>query len=217
MRIGIIGGGVIARLTGILVDVKPHGVVLDVHGVGYELAIPLGTFIIAAGASQTAGTPFTVTLTATTNGVTTDTSYAGVKTSLLYAVRHTSFYADDRRLHQFLALLEEKERNPADLGGLEGVVDVVAVWSSEAPALEALVVYIKDEVVRPNLGEKDAPKWLPFFLTMFFFFLMLAQVTTIVGVSFAPVMFTVLLKLVAAALVTVSVAQRLVTNVGRAL
>ena len=34
----------IARLTGILVDVKPHGVVLDVHGVGYELAIPLGTF-----------------------------------------------------------------------------------------------------------------------------------------------------------------------------
>jgi Holliday junction DNA helicase RuvA len=35
---------VIARLTGTLVDVKPHGVVLDVHGVGYELAIPLGTF-----------------------------------------------------------------------------------------------------------------------------------------------------------------------------
>jgi hypothetical protein len=32
--------------------------------------------------------------------------------SFLYAVRHTSFYADDRRLDQFLAVLEEKERNP---------------------------------------------------------------------------------------------------------
>jgi Holliday junction DNA helicase RuvA len=35
---------VIARLAGTLLEVKTNGVVLDVHGVGYELAIPLGTF-----------------------------------------------------------------------------------------------------------------------------------------------------------------------------
>jgi Holliday junction DNA helicase RuvA len=35
---------VIARLAGTLVEVKTNGVVLDVHGVGYELAITLGTF-----------------------------------------------------------------------------------------------------------------------------------------------------------------------------
>jgi hypothetical protein len=41
----------------------------------------VGTFIVSAGAgNKTAGTPFTVTLTATTNGFTTDTSYVGVKT-----------------------------------------------------------------------------------------------------------------------------------------
>jgi Holliday junction DNA helicase RuvA len=35
---------VIARLAGTLLEVKTSGVVLDVQGVGYELAIPLGTF-----------------------------------------------------------------------------------------------------------------------------------------------------------------------------
>jgi holliday junction DNA helicase RuvA len=35
---------VIARLTGTILDLKTDRVVLDVHGVGYELAIPLGTF-----------------------------------------------------------------------------------------------------------------------------------------------------------------------------
>lgn len=34
----------IARLAGTLLDLKTDRVVLDVHGVGYELAIPLGTF-----------------------------------------------------------------------------------------------------------------------------------------------------------------------------
>ena len=34
----------IARLTGTILDLKTDRVVLDVHGVGYELAIPLGTF-----------------------------------------------------------------------------------------------------------------------------------------------------------------------------
>jgi Holliday junction DNA helicase RuvA len=35
---------VIARLTGTILDLKTDRIVLDVHGVGYELAIPLGTF-----------------------------------------------------------------------------------------------------------------------------------------------------------------------------
>lgn len=34
----------IARLTGTILDLKTDRLVLDVHGVGYELAIPLGTF-----------------------------------------------------------------------------------------------------------------------------------------------------------------------------
>ncbi len=34
----------IARLSGTLVEVRPDRVVLDVGGVGYDLAIPLGTF-----------------------------------------------------------------------------------------------------------------------------------------------------------------------------
>ena len=52
-------------------------------------------------------------------------------------------------------------------------------------ALEAMVVYIKDEVVEPNLGKKEAPKWLPFFLTMFFFLLMLNLISLIPGFSAA--------------------------------
>jgi Holliday junction DNA helicase RuvA len=35
---------VIARLTGTILDLKTDRIVLDVHGVGYELSIPLGTF-----------------------------------------------------------------------------------------------------------------------------------------------------------------------------
>jgi len=34
----------IARLEGALVEKKPEGVVLDVHGVGYEVRVPLSTF-----------------------------------------------------------------------------------------------------------------------------------------------------------------------------
>ncbi|HKP94927.1 MAG TPA: F0F1 ATP synthase subunit A [Fibrobacteria bacterium] len=52
-------------------------------------------------------------------------------------------------------------------------------------ALEALVLYIRDEVVEPNLGKKDSPKWLPFFLTMFFFFLTLNLISLIPGFSAA--------------------------------
>jgi F-type H+-transporting ATPase subunit a len=47
--------------------------------------------------------------------------------------------------------------------------------------LEALVIYVRDEVVEPNLGKKDTAKWLPFFLTMFFFLLALNLISLIPG------------------------------------
>ena len=58
--------------------------------------------------------------------------------SLLYAVRHTSFYADDRRLDQFLALLEEKERNPTDVSMLR-LLDVMATLDRGVELLPAFL------------------------------------------------------------------------------
>jgi F-type H+-transporting ATPase subunit a len=48
-------------------------------------------------------------------------------------------------------------------------------------ALEAIVIYIRDEVVEPNLGKKDTRAWLPFFLTLFFFLLALNLIGLIPG------------------------------------
>ena len=48
--------------------------------------------------------------------------------------------------------------------------------------LEILVLFVRDEVVKPNLGEKDTPKWSPFFLTLFFFLLTLNFLSLIPGV-----------------------------------
>jgi F-type H+-transporting ATPase subunit a len=50
-----------------------------------------------------------------------------------------------------------------------------------AHAVEALVVFIRDEVVEPNLGKKDTRKWMPFFLTIFFFLLTLNLIGLIPG------------------------------------
>jgi Holliday junction DNA helicase RuvA len=45
---------VIARLSGTILDLKTDRIVLDVHGVGYELAIPLGTFSALPAAGEKA-------------------------------------------------------------------------------------------------------------------------------------------------------------------
>jgi hypothetical protein len=45
--------------------------------------------------------------------------------TLLYGVRHTSFYSDDRRLAQFLQLLEDKERNPTEVS-MRQLLDLMA-------------------------------------------------------------------------------------------
>jgi F-type H+-transporting ATPase subunit a len=50
-----------------------------------------------------------------------------------------------------------------------------------AHMIEAFVVFIRDEVVVPNLGKKDARKWMPFFLTIFFFLLTLNLIGLIPG------------------------------------
>ncbi len=52
-------------------------------------------------------------------------------------------------------------------------------------ALEALIIYVRDEVVEPNLGKKDTAKWMPFFLTLFFFFLTLNLLSLIPGFTAA--------------------------------
>ncbi len=51
--------------------------------------------------------------------------------------------------------------------------------------IEVLVLFIRDEVVKPNLGEKDTPKWLPFFLTLFFFLVCLNLTGLVPGFSSA--------------------------------
>jgi F-type H+-transporting ATPase subunit a len=53
---------------------------------------------------------------------------------------------------------------------------VAKAQSSQVPfgianALEAFIVYIRDELVRPNMGE-DGDAYLPYFLTLFFFILL---------------------------------------------
>lgn len=39
--------------------------------------------------------------------------------------------------------------------------------------VEVLLLYIRDEVARPNIGKKDGDKWVPFLATCFFFILVL--------------------------------------------
>lgn len=40
-------------------------------------------------------------------------------------------------------------------------------------AVEAIVLFLRDGVARPNLGQKDGDKWMPFLGTLFFFILVL--------------------------------------------
>jgi F-type H+-transporting ATPase subunit a len=47
--------------------------------------------------------------------------------------------------------------------------------------VEVFVLFIRDEVVKPNMGEEGAAKWTPFFLTLFFFILSLNLIGLIPG------------------------------------
>lgn len=50
-------------------------------------------------------------------------------------------------------------------------------------AIEAIVIYLRDELVIQNLGKNEGTKWLPFFLTLFFFLLTLNLIGLIPGMS----------------------------------
>lgn len=45
--------------------------------------------------------------------------------------------------------------------------------SSLGQMVEILLVYLRDEVARPNIGKKDGDKWVPFLASCFFFILVL--------------------------------------------
>jgi F-type H+-transporting ATPase subunit a len=55
--------------------------------------------------------------------------------------------------------------------GLANARRVGGVPKGFANLLEVFIVFLRDEVVYPSMGERDGRKWLPFFLTVFFFIL----------------------------------------------
>ena len=50
-------------------------------------------------------------------------------------------------------------------------------------AIEAIVLYLRNEVVEPNIGKKEADKWLPFIGTLFFFILFMNYIGLIPGLA----------------------------------
>ena len=58
--------------------------------------------------------------------------------SFLYSVRHTSFYADSRRLSRFLGLLEEKERSPRSVSMVQ-LLDLMAELDGGVELLPSFV------------------------------------------------------------------------------
>ena len=54
-----------------------------------------------------------------------------------------------------------------------------------ASAVEAVVLFVRDDIVAPNLGRELARKWLPFFCTLFFFLLALNLIGLVPGFAAA--------------------------------
>lgn len=50
-------------------------------------------------------------------------------------------------------------------------------------AVEAIVLFLRNEVVEPNIGKKEADKWLPFVGTLFFFILIMNYVGLVPGLA----------------------------------
>jgi ATP synthase subunit 6 len=69
------------------------------------------------------------------------------------------------------------------------------VQSGLGNLLEVFVVFIKDEVVYPNMGEKQGRKFLPLILTFFFFIVTLNLLGLIPGSSTATASFSVTIGL----------------------
>lgn len=51
--------------------------------------------------------------------------------------------------------------------------------------VEAVVLFLRDDIVVPNLGKRGGRKWMPFFLTLFFFILTLNLLGLVPGFSTA--------------------------------
>ena len=54
-----------------------------------------------------------------------------------------------------------------------------------ASMIEAMVLFVRDDVVAPNLGRARAAKWMPFFCTLFFFLLALNLIGLVPGFAAA--------------------------------
>ncbi len=65
--------------------------------------------------------------------------------------------------------------------GLAGKRQALLPTSKFGYAMEALVLFVRNDIIVPNLGEKEAPKWMPFFLTLFTFILGLNVIGLIPG------------------------------------
>ena len=65
------------------------------------------------------------------------------------------------------------------------------VQSGLGNLLEVFVVFIRDEIVYPNMGEKQGRKFLPLILTFFFFIVMLNLLGLIPGSATATASFSV--------------------------
>lgn len=49
--------------------------------------------------------------------------------------------------------------------------------------IEAVVIFLKNDIVVPNLGEERGRRWMPFFLTLFFFLLALNLIGLVPGMA----------------------------------
>ena len=129
----------IGRLTGVLVDEGADGdIVLDVHGVGYELTVPAGTVGRARGASSAPHDPLTLFV------------HTHVREDALVLYGFSS--ADERRA--FRVLLGVSSIGPrlavAILSMLPAAELATAVQSKDARALVAV----------PGVGKKSAERLL---------------------------------------------------------
>src|SRR5713226_7768082 len=86
------------------------------------------------------------------------------KLAKLFTLGHTTFYLTTHNLMMAIAalvligllMLARRQSGPVSTG-----------WAN---LFEIFIVYIRDEIVRPNLGDAG-DKYLPYFLTLFFFIL----------------------------------------------
>jgi F-type H+-transporting ATPase subunit a len=94
------------------------------------------------------------------------------KIAKLFTIGHTAIYLTTHKLMMLIAsalllaalIIARRQSLPA---GRQGASFAPRGWAN---LFEAFIVYIRDEIVRPNLGHAG-DRYLPYFLTLFFFIL----------------------------------------------